>query len=277
MVRPLRFRIAVTVGLLAGVGIVSDAKATDKAACAAAAETGQRLAKDHKYVAARDQLLVCSSTDCPDIISQDCTQWLGEVTRNVASIVLKPTDQSGNLLTDVGVASDGAPLTLHATDTPVEIDPGVHLFRFERAGYDATELRVEVTPGKRNQEITAAMHAKVTAVVPPPPIADKGSGGSGLLIASLVLSGVGAAGFGLFAGFGVVGLNDQDAVRKTGCAPNCTSQLSGVSTDFTIANVSLVGGIVSLVAAGVLAVVWAASRPHNAHAGAASSGVLLVF
>jgi len=249
------------------MGEVGRAKAADKAACAAAAEAGQRLAKDHKYIAAREQLLVCSSPECPEIIAQDCTQWLGEVQRNVASIVLKPKDQTGNLLTDVGVSSDGSPLTLHATDTPIEIDPGVHVLRFERVGYDATEVRAEVAPGKRNQEIVATMHAAPVAT--PVGVADKGTG---LAVASIVFLGVGVVGMGLFGGFGVLGLNDQDAVRKTGCAPNCGPQLGGVSTDFTVANVSLVGGIVSLFTAGVLALVWATSHPH-----ATKPTALLVF
>src|SRR5512142_876256 len=80
---------------LAVATLVQPAHAGDKAACAAAAEVGQRLFKSHKLVAAREQLLACSSKECPDVISQDCTQWLGEVERSVASVVLKPIDETG--------------------------------------------------------------------------------------------------------------------------------------------------------------------------------------
>src|ERR1035438_6772877 len=50
--------------------------ALDKAACAAAAEAGQRLRNRGQLVAAREQLIVCASPECPQVVSQDCTGWL---------------------------------------------------------------------------------------------------------------------------------------------------------------------------------------------------------
>ena len=55
-----------------------------------AAETAQRLHKARKLLASREQLLVCSSPECPSIVSNDCTSWLGEVQRSLASVVVKP-------------------------------------------------------------------------------------------------------------------------------------------------------------------------------------------
>ncbi len=264
MVGQVRHRLA-TLGLLAIVLGAPRAHATDKAACAAAAETGQRLAKERKLIAAREQLLTCSSPECPDIISHDCTQWLGEVQRDVASIVIKALDDKDQPLTGVNVYADN--VLLHATDGPVEIDPGPHDFRFERQGYDDAKVTVTIAAGKRNQDLVATLHtAHVVATEAP-------SGkGSGLLIGSAVFGGVGVVGLGLFAGFGVAGLSEQDAVRKTGCAPNCGPQLDGVNTKFAVADAALVGGIISLVVAGVFLIVRGTS-----HSSAPKQSALLVF
>src|SRR5882672_1519053 len=82
----------------------SPALATDKAACVAAAEAGQRLRKQGHLVSAREQLVVCASPECPQVVSQDCTGWLGEVQRSLASLVVRARDGSGQALREVAVS-----------------------------------------------------------------------------------------------------------------------------------------------------------------------------
>src|SRR5215472_11973757 len=77
------------------------AGAVDKAACVDAAETGQRLRKEGRLISARDSLLVCASPECPEVVSQDCTGWLGEVQRRLGSVVVRARDPHGETLSDV--------------------------------------------------------------------------------------------------------------------------------------------------------------------------------
>jgi hypothetical protein len=245
--------------------VILDAKAhaADKAACAAAAEAGQRLFKDHKLTEAREKLLVCSSTDCPDIISKDCTQWLGEVERNVASVVIKARDEQGQPITDLRVTVDGTVLTEHSSDAPIEMDPGTHALRFEHDGFDPVQQNMPIAEGKRGQELAVVMHPPKAA--PPPPVAPETKSGTPLLVTSIALAGVGVVGMGLFAGFGLAGLSQQNDMKAPGgCAPNCTGtpELASLNTKFTVANASLVGGLVGLGVGAALFVVWMVTHPH---------------
>ncbi len=257
------------------------AHAADKAACAAAAEAGQRLFKEHKLTAAREKLLFCSNTECPDIISKDCTQWLGEVERTVASVVVRMRDEQGQPINDVKVSVDGAVLTEHAADAPVELDPGNHVFRFEHAGFDPVEQNVAVAEGKRGQEIAGVMH-------PPKPAGGGGGGagegggaetkssGGGFLVSSIVFAGVGVVGMGLFTGFALAGIAQQNDLKKS-CAPNCTpTDLAPLNTKFTIANASLVAGLVGIGVGAALFIVWAVTH-HSGDKVSLRDGLVVTF
>ncbi len=270
-------RCALRVSILF-VGLVAfetPARATDKAGCAAAAEEGQRLKKEHKLVAAREQLLVCSSKDCPDIVSQDCTQWLGEVDRGVASVIFKTVDETGKPLDGARVTENGVVLAEHA-GIAVDVDPGPHDFHFERPGYAPVEQRAQLDEGRRNQEVAVTMHPIVTT---PVVAAERPSHGgtTGLLVAAVTASTLAVAGGAIFAGFGLSGLSDQDALRKT-CAPYCTSaQRLRIQTKLTIADVALVAGIVALAAAGVFWIVWGTSHAPSKHVSVGLGGAGFAF
>jgi hypothetical protein len=243
------------------------AHAADKAQCAAAAEVGQRLTKAHKLVAAREQLLVCSSKDCPDVISQDCTQWLGEVERSVASVILRPVDDGGHRLDGVHVSENGVVVAEHTGESAVEIDPGTHVLRFERGDLEPAEQHVQLEEGRRNQEIVVTMHARAVVPPPPPPPPPPPSGGGGLLAGAVATTALAVIGTGLFVGFGESGIADQDALRKS-CAPFCTSsQVSTVSTKFAVADVAIITAGVAGIAAVVFWIVWGQHHGTEKHIG----------
>ena len=50
-----------------------------KAQCISAYEQGQQLKQESKLSQARKQLLVCARDVCPDMLRNDCEQWLKEV------------------------------------------------------------------------------------------------------------------------------------------------------------------------------------------------------
>jgi hypothetical protein len=259
---------AVVAAFLFVSGWNGTANATDKAQCAAAAEVGQRLTKAHKLVAAREQLLICSSKDCPDVISQDCTQWLGEVDRSFASVILKPVDEAGHRLDNVHVTENGVVVSEHAGDGAIEVDPGAHIFRFERGDLEPAEQHAQLDEGRRNQEIVVTMRLRPVAPPPPPPIHEAPSSGSGgFLAGAIVTTALAVVGVGLFAGFGASGVVDESALRKS-CAPFCTSSdVAPVSTKFAIADAALITGGVAAVAAVVFWIVWNQHHSPDKHVG----------
>jgi hypothetical protein len=82
-----------------------------------------------------------------------------------------------------------------------------------------------------------------------------------------VLGGVGVAGLGVFAGFGLAGKSSQDDLEKT-CSPRCSpDDGKSVKTKYLLADIGLGVGVLSLAAATYFAV-----RPAPAPQPIASAG-----
>jgi hypothetical protein len=255
-------RIGPLVATLVGTW-TSAAHATDKVACVNAASEGQKLLRANKLLSARDQLLVCSAKDCPEVVSKDCTEWLGQAQRGIGSVVVKARDEQGQLVEDVRFALDGAGGPPRSTSTPAEVDPGSHIVRVERAGYEPIEQRVDVREGQRNVEVVVALRkvpgGDAPASAPIGPTRPVEAGRGRIPTATWVLGGVGVLGLGSFAFFGLTGKSQQSDLKGS-CAPYCTdSDTSPLRTKFLIANISLVTGAVALGAAAVIALVGSSS------------------
>jgi hypothetical protein len=256
------------------------ALAVDKAACVAAAEEGQRLRKQGQLVAAREQLVVCASPDCPSVVSQDCTGWLGEVQRSLSSIVVRARDASGNPLHEVAVILDGYPLPETAPTAAIEIDPGEHLVRCERAGFAPSEQRVPLSEGDRGHEIDCEMISLTPQSVPlteplpssvpspalqPIPAAPEPAG-TGIPWGVWPLAGLAVAGFGAFGALEISASSQQHKLLVS-CAPYCSpSDVEPVRTKFLLADVSVAVGAVAAGAALLLLLL------HPAASGAQPSG-----
>jgi hypothetical protein len=259
----------------AGVGWSAPAQAVDKVACVSAAEAAQRLRKEHKLVASREQLLMCANPDCPAVVSSDCTSWLGEVERSVASVVVLAHDGRGQLLTTVRVLADGALFVAQAPSTPVEIDPGDHVFRCEAPGFAAAEVRVTLGEGERGHVVACDMPSPVTpqvgsgatgtvttamTTVPTAPVGSDqppAGGGGGVPVASWVLGGVGLVAIGAGVGLYAWQRSDQNADESgTNCGSptgNHLCDVSGIRTKLELSYVSFGVGAVALGVAVVLA------------------------
>jgi hypothetical protein len=249
--------VALVLALLAGS---EPATAADKGACVAAAEAAQRLKKANKLVAAREQLLVCSSPDCPGIVSTDCTSWLGEVARSMASVTVKARDGQGRAVYNVRVLLDGAPFAAEASGAPLDVDPGPHVFRCER-GSDAIEVSATVAEGERTHSIVCDMPTVVEPVAPAAPTSVGASPPheDGLPWSALVLGGVGVLAAGTAAVFGGLELSQQSAdAAPGGCKPYCKpNEIGSIQTKIDVAYVS---AGVAVVAVGV-AIAIALLRP----------------
>ena len=100
------------------------ASAASREDCTDSYTQAQKLRKQGKLVAARDELKICVQHDCPGLIVNDCAQWLDEVQSALPSVVPLATDEAGANLLDVKVSLDGAPLVNALAGQAIDIDPG---------------------------------------------------------------------------------------------------------------------------------------------------------
>jgi hypothetical protein len=265
------------IGLLAS----RPALAADKLACVSQAEEGQRLRKERKLVAAHDRFLACSTADCPEVVTADCTRWLGEVERSLASVIVKAEDAHRQPLSDVRVFLDGSLLTDRSTSTPILVDPGVHLVRYERDGSAPLEEHIELSEAERGRVLYAQFPDDAASQTSPQPVGprparepapapadpvESSPSEPGLPPSWWVVGGVGAAGAASFAVFGLWGQSDQTTLTHQ-CAPYCSqSQVAPVRTKFIVADVSLAVAILSLGGALWIGLVEQGSSAH-VHAG----------
>jgi hypothetical protein len=156
---------------LAGVGFAPDAvaqggkggRAAEAEACFSAAEAAQPLMREHKLRAAHRQLSVCARDVCPKLARVDCRRWLDDVTRALPKLVFVAREEAPGgetrAVSDVRVSADGEALVDRADGAPVPIDPGVHVLRFEHAGFEPVEQRVEVAEGQPRREVNVVFRA----------------------------------------------------------------------------------------------------------------------
>lgn len=249
-------RHVVMIGLIFGsIGAFGGMARADVAACAAAAEHGQDLARAGKVTAAREELTRCASSDCPELIAHDCAGWLASAASRIATASLSVTDTRGDKLASAIVEMDGAPIDW-TSPAPLRLDPGVHTFVVKNDGFGTAERRVEFADGS-----TVAVNVSLTPLLAEPPHEESPQHHKSkpLLFGALGTSGLAIAGFALFAGFGEAGLSEQSDLRGQ-CAPHCTTgQVDPVSSKFVLANVSAVVGVVAALGAGALWYLYARS------------------
>ena len=173
----------------------ADGRADEKQACASAAEEAEQLRIDAHLLAARERLLQCSRPACPAAVRSDCAQWMTEVAAAMPTVVFAARDAGGRDLLGARVSIDGVFLEHGLDGKAVEVDPGVHTFRFESDGA-ARQETVLIREGEKNRAITTTLDtgavaptapARTSSSVPPAPASVRPSswtwafGGVGLL------------------------------------------------------------------------------------------------
>ncbi len=148
-------RSAPAVAVLAAVTWAVPARADVTQQCTSAAERGQQLRDDGKYLRARDAFTFCSRTVCPAMVQSDCIKWLADLAAATPSVVIIAKDASGNDVKAVTVTVDGVPLTGALDGRPIPVDPGEHQFHFETPGAPAVDERVVIHVGEKNRTLTA--------------------------------------------------------------------------------------------------------------------------
>jgi len=216
------------------------------ASCLAAAERGQDLRSAGKLVSARRAFLACVSPRCPEMVQQDCGQWLAALDENLPTVVVLATVGNRDVW-DVNVSVDGESFAKQLDGRAMPIDPGRHVFTFEHRDRRVEQV-VVIAEGQKNRRLithfedTGPPHSPPPREVPPPAVRD----GRGVPTLAYVFAGLGAVAAGSFAYFGITGKNDLRDLHSD-CAPRCSdSEVGAVRNELLVADISLGVSIVSL-------------------------------
>jgi hypothetical protein len=153
-------------GVAHGGAARADQPADEKQACAAAAEDAEQLRIDARLQAARERLVRCSRPGCPTAVRNDCAQWMTEVVAAIPTVVLGVRDGRGQDVLTARAWIDGVPVAHGLEGKPLEVDPGVHTFRFESAGA-AAEQAVLIREGEKSRAITVTLDTSLGAPAAP--------------------------------------------------------------------------------------------------------------
>jgi hypothetical protein len=254
--------------------------ADGRKACFDAYVQAQRLRRDDKLRASREQLRTCASASCPAFVKNDCRAWLGEVEASLPSVVFEAqSDPQAEGSAPPTVFIDGERAAEAIGGPPISLDPGPHDIRYERDGR-TVETHVLVPRGEKRFPIVLDLRALAPAPAPPStpppavpvePAADSVHASPPphlswlvrLPLATYALGGAALGGFAVFGGFAIAGKS------ATSCAPLCShNQVGVVRTDYTIADVAL--GVAIAASAGAVTFALTA-KPDPAARGAAQA------
>ncbi len=209
--------------------------------CVRASDEGQTSRQHGKLLDAQKSFIACAAVTCPKLVRADCERWLDEVNRDLPSIVLGVKDSKGDVL-DARVIIDGGD-PKRPDGSPVPLDPGTHVVRFERKGASSIERTLVVRTGERNRSVVETMELAGAPDSKPIPTTSSSSGG--IPTVSWVLGGVGVAGLASFATFGLIGLSQKSDLNAK-CSPACTDEdISKLRSSYIVADVSLAIGVVA--------------------------------
>ncbi len=229
--------------------------------CLAAYEQGQRLRLKHALLEARAELLLCARAPCPESFRPECLQWFDQVQELVPSVIIQV--EGDVAATDVRVSIDGVLVASRLDGTPLEVDPGEHLFRFEPAGRAPSERRVLINVGQKARLITTV--AGPAAERSPAPPSDRAASSSrSPSLVPWLFAGVGGLALGSFAYFGATGLSQRDELGR--CTPYCEqADIDNTRRRFLVADASLA---VSVLSFGVALYSWLSAAPSGPTTGA---------
>lgn len=261
----VRVLAVVALPAVAGVALVVPAIATAapakpatsaKAVCIAAHEEAQSLRSQKKLHAARAKFVACARAECPIVVRKECVEQLALVEKDAPTVVLEARDDNGLGAADVKVSIDGISIGDRLTGTAVDVEPGEHLFAFERADGKSLEQRVLVAEGDKNRKVIGDFSTLVPKPIAPPPHGegvDPPREPKTVPTLAYVAGGVGVLGASSFAFFALTGKSGEKDLASS-CGPSCKDDdLSSVKRDYLIADISLVIGVAALAAAVVLA------------------------
>ena len=231
-----------------------------KAVCIAAHEEGLKLRTSKQPHAAHEKFVQCANDGCPVVVRKECAELVAATDKDAPTVALEARDDQGNDTSSVTVSLDGASIATKLTGVAIDVEPGEHVFKFERDDGKSIEQKVLVVEGEKNRKIAAdfsTLLPKKEGVAPPPPPPPPGTKKS-ISPVVWVAGGVGVLALGSFSIFAIKGKGDEHDLAGT-CSPHCDdSQVSPVHRDYLIADISL--GVAAVSAA--IAVYFLVAQPQ---------------
>jgi hypothetical protein len=130
--------------------------------CVAAFDSAQTSREQGKLMHARNELITCAQAQCPAIIQAKCSEWLGDLDRELPSVIVAvepvPADPAATQVSIDGAAVEGG-----LTGRPVKLDPGPHRIRVTFSDGKVEELDIVIAHGEQNRKIVVSI-----AVAPDP-------------------------------------------------------------------------------------------------------------
>jgi len=196
---------------------------------------------DKKLRAARERLIACAKSECPDVLRRDCSRWLGEVDAALPSVVIAARSGSEEV-TEVSVLVDGRALADSLTGTALTVDPGRHVFRFEHDGSAPLEQTLSIREGHKNRLIEVDFGGGAD------PAREKPEQSS---VPVYGLAALGGIGIGSFVFFGLRAHSRKQDLED--CKGHCAQDdVNAVRRDQLVGDISLGIGLFALGAAAYL-------------------------
>lgn len=221
------------------------------ATCIAASEAAQQAKLSGRYREASVDFATCSHPDCPGAIRVDCAKGLQEVEALEPTVVFAVRDEKGLDVAQVELFVDGAPVVLDGR--PLPLDPGPHVVLVRR-GRAETSQTVVVSAGEKGRRLAFSSPTEgpvlsgaglVTPAAPP----------TKSLVGPVLVTVLSVVGFGLFAGFGLSGVDSWTKLSMQPCAASkmcLEEQQVPIRTRFLVADLGLGLGV----AAAIGALIW---------------------
>jgi len=215
----------------------------EKAECLSNYEEAQVARRERRLLASRAALRACSAAACPAAIRADCVDWLDQVSHSLPSVVVTARARGADVLA-VKVFIDDKLATERLTGFALELDPGLHRFRFESPPWPVIEREVLASEGVKDRRI------EVEFAPPLPTAAQLAMHGEPkpfrLERSDYVFGGIALAGFATLATFGGIGLYDAHQYEDS-CMSHCNhSDVEAVRTKLIIADIGMAVGVVAL-------------------------------
>jgi len=218
-------RLPVTLALLVATSDVRAASPTVPE-CLAASEEALSLRHGEQLTAARQRLLVCSSSSCPRDVRTECLRVLDEVVAVLPTLVFDVKSDQGDDLAGVQVTMDGAPIAQGTEGTALTVDPGPHQFTFQLRGRVPLEKSIVVHEGDkaRHESIVLTAAGDTGAVAPPEPAApaDAGNTASPRRTIAIAVGAVGALGL-IVGGVSAAVASSEWSDAKRDCGAGCAA------------------------------------------------------
>jgi hypothetical protein len=243
------------------------------AQCIAANEHATDLRQEAKLREARAEMLTCAVATCPARVRDDCAKQIAAIDAAMPTVVFEVKDPAGNDVADVRVTVDGALAAERLGGSPLSLDPGEHVVRFERSGATPVEKSIVVHEGEKDRPVGVVVgesaHGQTVgtpgpgspALPPPAPGSTVETSGSwsGRRTLAWVTGGVGVAGLGVATGFGFAAKSSWNRSQADCTSPtSCTNHAQAVDerqaalTFATVSDVVFVASCTAVVAATVL-------------------------